>query len=276
MNNTTSDELRKIQMLELKVLKEVKRICDKHGIKYFLISGTLIGAIRHKGFIPWDDDIDIGMLRSEYERFIEIAPKEMGSDFYLLNMRNDERCGLFSSDFGLKGTKYRKKHEPDTLEYSGFRIDILPYDNIYKNVFLATIYFYTIKTFVVLYCMKNGYRNGITKAKRIACELIRIFLFFIPRKWLRKRILCYPYKLNEKVTNMYAFLNGSYGIKREMRSAEIIDGGYTEILFEDEKFMALKKSHEFLTEQYGDYMKLPPENKRRGHQIAELDFGKYE
>ena len=80
MDNET---LRKVQLAQLEIGKEIKRVCDENGIKYFLDSGTLLGAIRHKGFIPWDDDMDMGMLREDYERFIEIAPKELKPEYFL-------------------------------------------------------------------------------------------------------------------------------------------------------------------------------------------------
>ena len=103
---------------------------------------------------------------------------------------------------------------------------------------------------------------------------MKICFFFVPKAWLRNRILNYPYKLNKKNTNTRVYLAGRYGAPKEFRSAYLFDG-YTELQFEDEKFMVLKEYHGFLTELFGDYMKLPPESERKTHQVAELDFGKY-
>ena len=270
----TAEELRKVQLLELKVLKEIKRICTKHDIKYFLTGGTLIGAVRHKGFIPWDDDIDIAMMRPDYDRFLEIAPKELGPEFSLLCIQQNPKIGTFFSKVVLNGTTYRNVQQPDDAKNFGFLVDVLPYDNIYDNKLLAKLYFCWLNFCVVLYSMKNGYHNGTTKFKRFVAEAMKICFFWIPKGWLRKTIINYPYRLNKKKTNTKAYLSGRYGIPREMRSAYLFDE-YTELPFEDDSFMVLKEYHAFLTELFGDYMKLPPLEQQVTHQVAELDFGKY-
>lgn len=270
----TPEELRKVQLLELKVLKEIKRVCAKHDIKYFLTGGTLIGAVRHKGFIPWDDDIDIAMMRSDYDRFIEIAPKELGPEFSLLSIQHDPKIGTFFSKVVLNGTTYRNIQQPDDAKNFGFLVDVLPYDNIYDNKLLAKLYFSWLNFCVVLYSMKNGYHNGTTKLKQFVAKAMKICFFWVPKGWLRNNIINYPYRLNRKKTNTRAYLSGRYGIPREMRSAYLF-GEYTELPFEDDSFMVLKEYHAFLTELFGDYMKLPPVEQRVTHQVAELDFGKY-
>ena len=270
----TPEELRKVQLLELKVLKEIKRVCAKHDIKYFLTGGTLIGAVRHKGFIPCDDDIDIAMMRSDYDRFIEIAPKELGPEFSLLSIQHDPKIGTFFSKVVLNGTTYRNIQQPDDAKNFGFLVDVLPYDNIYDNKLLAKLYFSWLNFCVVLYSMKNGYHNGTTKLKQFVAKAMKICFFWVPKGWLRNNIINYPYRLNRKKTNTRAYLSGRYGIPREMRSAYLF-GEYTELPFEDDSFMVLKEYHAFLTELFGDYMKLPPVEQRVTHQVAELDFGKY-
>lgn len=274
LKNLSQEELRHVQLLELKILKEIKRICDKNHIRYFLTGGTLIGAVRHKGFIPWDDDIDIAMMREEYDRFVEIAPKELSEEYSFRCIQHDEKCGAFLGKVVLNGTNYRTAQQPETLEKTGFWVDVIPYDTIYDSRFLASLYFWRLNFLTVLYSMKNGYHNGTTRLKRAVAECMRVVFFFIPRAYLRKRILRYPYRLNRKNTNTRCYLAGRYGVPRELRSAYLFDE-YMEVQFEDDKFMALKKSHEFLTELFGDYMQLPPEEQRVTHQVAEFDFGEY-
>lgn len=79
MDNNT---LRKVQLAQLEIAKEIKRVCDENDIKYFLDAGTLLGTVRHKGFIPWDDDMDIGMLRKEYDKFVKIAPEKLEKNYF--------------------------------------------------------------------------------------------------------------------------------------------------------------------------------------------------
>ena len=91
------DVLRKLQLAELNILRDIDSVCRAEGIPYFLECGTLLGAVRHGGFIPWDDDVDVGMLRPDYERFLKVAPKALGQGYAVCEPRTNPRCaGMFA------------------------------------------------------------------------------------------------------------------------------------------------------------------------------------
>ncbi|KDE71244.1 hypothetical protein FUSO7_10000, partial [Fusobacterium necrophorum BFTR-2] len=98
--------LREVQLIELEILIEVDRICKKYEIEYFLDFGTLLGAIRHEGFIPWDDDIDIGMTRDNYEKFMKIAPSKLKKEYFLQNIDSEEQCPYLYSRLRKKNTVF--------------------------------------------------------------------------------------------------------------------------------------------------------------------------
>ena len=125
MDNET---LRKVQLAQLEIGKEIKRVCDENGIKYFLDSGTLLGAIRHKGFIPWDDDMDMGMLREDYERFIEIAPKELKPEYFLQTWKTDKSYPYAFAKIRKKGTVFIEAVSQKTNAHNEIFVDVFPYD----------------------------------------------------------------------------------------------------------------------------------------------------
>ena len=112
----------------LKLLRELDRICTKYDIPYWLDGGTLLGAIRHGGFIPWDDDIDVAMLRNDYYRFLEVAKTELRDDIYLQTRETDSDYPMF---FAKLRDKYSTFHEPmyERLKcHKGIFLDIFPFD----------------------------------------------------------------------------------------------------------------------------------------------------
>ena len=125
--------MRKEQEIMLKILKEVDKICENNQISYWLCSGTLLGAVRHKGFIPWDDDIDIGMRRDDFERFKEIVKKEMRKDIYVDNYEMEEMLEHMPLKLRYIYSRYIEKWDNGNIENDGIYIDIFPFDKFSKN-----------------------------------------------------------------------------------------------------------------------------------------------
>ena len=123
------DKLRKAQ---IEILDEIVRICKKNNIKYFLNYGTLIGAIRHQGYIPWDDDIDIGMTRVDYDKFTIMASKELSDRFELCNYKNEVNHLQNFMKIRLKNTMMVEAYNEDKIKDQGIWVDIFPYDNLKK------------------------------------------------------------------------------------------------------------------------------------------------
>ena len=130
----TNSKLRKVQLTELEILEKIDEICKKNNINYFLIGGTLLGDVRHKGFIPWDDDIDIGMLREDYEKFINVCLKNgaLGKDYYLHCNESDDDYFIPFIKVKKNNTTFAEKNIENINTHKGIFLDIFPYDNVPK------------------------------------------------------------------------------------------------------------------------------------------------
>ena len=184
----SNKDLRKAQLLMLKILKEVHKICEENNIKYFLSDGTLIGAIRHQGFIPWDDDLDIGMLREDYEKFCKIAPQILSENFILQNFQTDKGYGLQFGKVILKNTVWIEKVAKNTnRQWSGIYIDIFPYDNITENKkmqkLINRLYIF-IQGLILIKFKYINISNYESMAKKLKYVLKKIYLCTISKKLL--------------------------------------------------------------------------------------------
>ena len=136
MKEIFMDEIKKI---ELEILKDVAKFCDENAIDYYLAGGTLLGAIRHQGFIPWDDDIDVGMLRKDYDRLMEIFDKELGEHYELLTPEIDSRYACTVTHVQRKNTVFISEMTKDLKCNCRIFMDIFPFDNIPESVGFARV-----------------------------------------------------------------------------------------------------------------------------------------
>ena len=266
------ETLRRVQLTQLEILKEVDRVCRENGIEYWLDSGTLLGAIRHKGFIPWDDDLDIGMPRKDYDLFMKIAPDKLGDNYFLQNWNIDKNYQLPFAKVRKKGTVYTEFQFRNSRAWNGIYIDVFPYDNYINDKFQGR----ELKLLKLMILPKCGIRswkeqNRINWKKYITHIPTRALSFFFTKEFLIRRYEKVAVRHNDKRCDYY-FPQGisNYGkwIIPTKAMSEMI-----QIKFEDLYFNVPKGYDEYLTYTYGDYMKLPPEEQRENrHQIIEVKF----
>ena len=130
---TDDSALAQLKAVELSVLNAVGSLCDKFGINWWLDGGTCLGAMRHKGFIPWDDDIDIGMMRSDYDRFCSIAPAELPDGFSFHDSRNSPGYAAMFCKVYKDGTLFENQEGRDSGSAMGIFVDVFPYDFLYEE-----------------------------------------------------------------------------------------------------------------------------------------------
>ena len=258
--------LRELQLCELGILKEVKRVCDEHGIVYYLCSGTLLGAVRHQGFIPWDDDIDIAMPYPEYNRFLKIAQTELGDCFYVQNHDTDPAYNYLFTKIRKNNTTMLSIYEKGTPGHHGVWIDVFPIISISgRGSYLVRkislrICNYSVMDTVYFATNKEWIRS---QTNALLFSIVKLFLKLPERA--RERI----FRLFEQVvfsgqnrknmlnTVVWAGLTKTY-------PKEIFEGKAEEMRFEDEQFTVPARYDEYLRMTYGEYMIPPAEDKRNG------------
>jgi len=268
-----NEELKKLQSIELDMLQELKKICTKHDLKYYIIGGTLLGAKRHGGFIPWDDDIDVAMPRKDYDSFISIAKKELVHPYkinhYTLEDSDPTKyvAGVVNSDVIV--------YEDRASEFSqNLWIDILPIDAL-PNSWLGmrmfkfrTYYYRALSGFVNIDKIRNIKRKWYEVALIKFAQIIpigKILNLFKIRIKMDKMFR----KQNYLKANFVGTFLGRYGFHEVVPKSYFGEG--TMIEFEGIPFNAPEKLEEYLTHMYGDYMQLPPEDKRNPH-IVKVEY----
>ena len=246
--------LRAHQLLLLEMLKEIDRICKKYSISYMLFAGSALGAIRHHGFIPWDDDLDVVMLRPEYERFLSVAPKELDSKLYFMQSEFSEHWPMFFSKLRRNGTACIERQVPkDRLMHQGVSIDIFPCHNLSNHAFIRKLQFLASKVVIAksLYC--RGYLTD-SKAKKVFIRVCR----FLPQKPFWEFVV----RRGDGQSKMvHTFFGGASRYEKNIYPRAWFEHTIR-VPFESGKFPVTKYYDELLTVLYGDYMTPLPEDKR--------------
>ena len=257
MNNN----IRAHQIAMLDMLKEVDRICRKNGICYILFSGTALGAVRHHGFIPWDDDLDIIMLREEYERFLKAAGQEINTEKYYLQREFSEHWPCCFSKLRMNNTACMERtHPKDKKQHQGIYIDIFPADNLSDLHPARAFQFLASKIVIAGGLERRGYlTNNVLKKILMKVSLIvpqKLFLDIVKGG-------------NNKTEMVHSFLGASSKYRKSIYPRKWFTK--TErILFEGSAFPVSAYYDEMLRSLYGDYMTLPDEQGKLIKKHAEL------
>lgn len=260
--------MNELQQVQLSILQEMDRVCRKNGIRYFLFSGTLLGAVRHKGFIPWDDDIDVVLLRDEYERFVRLPPEEFDPNFFLQTSDSDPEYHNVYAKLRRSDTTYVESYMDHRRINHGVFIDVFPLDGVPSNRFLQALFWYPVSVL--------GYTASLKAFKKEP-----------------KPHLIFPFELFKAMSPMggasmmraYGKLMGMFDLRRSDKVGFLTHAGFplrhvvyerswfdrtVELEYEGLSMPAPGEHHQVLTQLFGEYMTPPPEEKRVSHHGATL------
>lgn len=259
--------LRQLQMTELEMLIEVDRICGKYGIRYSLDGGTLLGAVRHHGFIPWDDDADVVMLRQEYDKFYEACRRDLDTErFFLQEYRTDPGYRWGYSKMRRNGTVFLREGQEHVQCNQSVFIDIFIYDNVPDHAAARRLHLF------LCYCIRKALYSEVGR-KNAGNPLLRSWygmLSRIPRELWFRLIEGIAGQMNKKRCELVRHM--TYPYRKECRyglPAECFEE-YTEKDFEGYRFKVFQNYRLYLTRLYGDYMTLPPEGQRKTHPVSRI------
>jgi len=264
-DNKTLTKLHKIQ---IEILDEIVRICDKHKLEYYLVGGTLLGAVRHKGFIPWDDDIDIAMMRKDYDLFIKYAKEELDNKYYLDCFETNKECYLPFAKIKKNNTIFKEEISAHLNNHKGIFVDIFPIDNANKQNSL----FQKVQAIIARNITESiKFKRKMMKLKKTRHPILSAALSVFPCQTLMK-IQDKISRLNKNNNSEYVVvIAGAYGYRKETNKRCIFTPT-KKVSFEGKQYSAPADPNTYLSKLYGDYMKLPPKEKRRNHMPIEINF----
>lgn len=264
----SADELKQIQQIQLELICEVDRICKKHNICFNMVGGTMLGAIRHKGYIPWDDDADIGFLRSEYEKFREVCKIELDPEkYYMQDLRDTKGYRWGYGKLRRKGTQFIRLGQEFMPYEQGICIDLMPFDNIPDAYISRKIHKFQCFIFRKVFWSVVGSRNEKKKGIRVLYKI----LSKIPERFIIDRYQKFIDKNSKKETKQVRILTFPTpkridGYKREWYE------DLRDYKFEDYELPGAKDYDGYLQVKYKSYMELPPIEKRKIHPISKLEL----
>lgn len=263
MNN----ELRKLQLIDIEILRNVVAILDKNNLQYYMIAGTLLGAVRHHGFIPWDDDIDIAMPRKDYEQFLAKNSNELPNNLHVKNFRNDSNFKYYITrivDDRYKVIELRNRNSKESI--TNISIDIFPIDGVPNNKIKRNIYYLHVLFYRALISLIQKDNIDRMRKRNFLEKLLILLGTHIPlNKVLDAHKIQYKIDKLLKKQNDDSIYAGS--IMGAYRTKEIFPRKYLgrgkKYKFENYTFWGPQNADAYLKHMYNNYMILPDKQQRK-------------
>lgn len=273
-----TETLQKIQSIELSIFKDFKEVCDKNSIVFFGLAGTGIGALRHGGFIPWDDDIDVGLLRKDYDKIIEIFKRDFSDKYTIVNGDEFSNYPLMTTRIVLNGSKFIEEPLKNIDCPLGIFLDVYAFDCAAADekkrkkqalgawIFSKLLILKHIPFPVLPYTgIKKKIAHCIT-----ACAWAFLNVFCISHKWLYNKCKSISCRYNDTDTGFYGYFCDTAMFSNFFEKEDLFP--VREENFEDTVMCFPKNLEKSLTTMFGDYMQLPPPEKRKNHYPHILEF----
>ena len=258
----------KLKRYEVDVLDKFVSICEKNKIKYFLAYGTLLGAVRHKGFIPWDDDIDVYMKPDDYYKFKEIMLNNPVDGYFYQSLETEKYYSLLFAKLRKNNTSVVEEKTKEEKTHNGIFLDIFPLMP-FPSQKEAQDKFFIRLTVMKLMIEADLKTRSLYDNYGIVGKILSNVFKIIPRKIRNKIVVGLLRKClltNEVYEKYFCFIDGKTFDKSSFDKIIKID-------FEGKKYFAPKDYDGYLTSMYGDYMTPPPIDDRKGHSFISVDFG---
>ena len=266
----TQEQLRAVQLTQLELLCEARRICEKENIKYNIIAGTLLGAVRHGGFIPWDDDADIAMLRPEYEKFRAACQKELDtSQFYFQDHVTTLGYRWGYGKLRRTNTQFLRNGQEHMPYEQGIFIDIFPLDNVPEAKWRRMLHAFHCTIIRKILWAEVG--------KKMDSSSFFRFIYKILSKIPLTKVFAHYKRFMEKCNKRYSKWvriltfptpNSEHGYLRRWYENPC------EYIFEGESFMGIKDHDEYFNFKFGNWRELPEESQRKVHPVSGLQLRK--
>ena len=263
------NELQHLQKVILSIVKDIDELCRKNGIEYYLFGGSAIGAVRHHGFIPWDDDLDIVMDFKNYEKFIKVCREQLDTHKYYFQEGMVDWPALYSK-VRLKGTLFEETESyGDDNNQKGIFVDVFRLENTPNSSVLKKWQYFCGKCLLSYCLLERGYKNATFKKKFLMCLSVPLKMSFL-RSFFKRQMT----KYNKLDTVYYGCFGARFKYKNCFYKKEWFSNPVY-VPFEDTHLPVPEQYDELLTHIYGDYMTPPPINEQVGWHLTGVDFGEY-